>query len=367
MSQQPMMIDPYTGLPVSGNPDPRMGFPSPAPAKSDFMSKLTAALGGPQGLMNFGASLLAQSGPQQQRTSLGQALGGSLLHNQQYQQQQADSQLRQMLLMSQIERNRQRQQQNKNHVIGNALVDDTGKVVYQGSALDNTFGRVNPGDYDPESLAEFQRTGDWKSLKRIWAPVNPTVQTVAGVPTVVQPSRTGGPTTQNPLSTLPQEISAAEQRKQAEAAAAAFGGVQGDIAGGIQKKGSEAVAGGNILDIAEPLIDVATGSGPGRARDAVAGFFGKSTSGAEAIGQLRVLQAALMMNQPRMEGPQGEKDVELYQQAAGQIGDPRVPGPIKKAAMQTVRALQQKYKERAAGAAPVGSNIDALLDKYAPK
>lgn len=368
LPRRPMMIDPVTGLPIPVDTgiDPTMGMGTPPPAQPPgVLSKIQNVLGGPQGMMNLGASLLAGSGPSPVKQNLGSILGQSLLQNQQFQQQSADSELKKALLMSQIQKNKQKQQQNKNHVIGNALVDDQGNVVYQGSALDNTFGRVNPGDYDPESLAEFQRTGDWKVLKRIWAPVNPTVQSVAGVPTVVQPSRMGGPTSQTPLSTLPSEISAASQLKQAGNAAGALGTMQGEIQGVIQKKGSEAVAGGNILDIAEPLIDVATGSAPGAARDAVAAFFGKATTGAAAIGQLQVLQAALMMNQPRMEGPQGEKDVELYQRAAGQIGDPRIPGPIKKAAMQTIRQLQGKYKERAAGSG--GSNIDALLDKYAPK
>jgi len=44
--------------------------------------------------------------------------------------------------------------------------------------------------------------------------------------------------------------------------------------------------------------------------------------------------------------------VKLYREAAGQIGDPTVPAALKKAALQTVRQIQQKYVERASGEAP---------------
>jgi uncharacterized protein (UPF0147 family) len=54
-----------------------------------------------------------------------------------------------------------------------------------------------------------------------------------------------------------------------------------------------------------------------------------------------------MTSMPRMEGPQSDRDVELYSKAAGQIGDPNVPRDIKKAAVKTIRALQDKYVDRA--------------------
>lgn len=114
-----------------------MGFPTPPPSKDqDFMAKLTAMLGGPQGVLNFGGSLLAASGPSQQRTSLGQALGGSLLQNQQFQQQQQDSQLKQLLMMSQIQKAKQQQQQKFMNVgAGGTVIDPaTGKVIYSNPA-----------------------------------------------------------------------------------------------------------------------------------------------------------------------------------------------------------------------------------------
>lgn len=211
----------------------------------------------------------------------------------------------------------------------------------------------------PSSVQEwdfYDKLSQAQKLQYLEMKRNPNMQVkdVNQVPTVVAPSVVGG-TTQTPLSTLPSEASAAGTIKQAEAQGGAVGKAEGEITGGIQTKGANAVGTTGLLDIADPLIDVATGSTAGAARDAVAGFFGKATSGAEAIAQLKVLQAGLMTSMPRMEGPQSDRDVMLYREAAGQIGDPSVPAPLKKAAAQTVRQLQQKYIQRAqqTTAAPV--------------
>lgn len=182
---------------------------------------------------------------------------------------------------------------------------------------------------------------------------NMVVKDVGSVPTVIAPRVSG--TTTTPLSTLATEATGASAIKQAEASGGALGKAEGEIAGGIQTKGANAQGTKGLLDLAEPLIDVATGSTGGAAIDTVSKFFGHATSGAEATAQLKVLQAGLMLNQPRMEGPQSNADVKLYEQAAAQIGDPTVPREIKKAALGTIRQIQQRYIERAAtapGAAP---------------
>ena len=57
-----------------------------------------------------------------------------------------------------------------------------------------------------------------------------------------------------------------------------------------------------------------------------------------------------MMAQPRMEGPQSDKDVALYRQMAGQIGDSSVPAAQKKAALQVIRQLHARYSAAPAGA-----------------
>lgn len=115
----------------------------------------------------------------------------------------------------------------------------------------------------------------------------------------------------------------------------------------------------NILDEAEKLIDTATGSYLGAAVDAGARAFGGSFESGDAVAQLQALEGALMMAQPRMEGPQSDKDVMLYRQMAGRIGDPTVPASQKKAAIKTIKSIHGKYANPSGG-----SNIDALLDKY---
>ena len=104
----------------------------------------------------------------------------------------------------------------------------------------------------------------------------------------------------------------------------------------------------------EDLIKKSTGSWGGAAFNVISAVFGHAPEGAINVGKLRVLQANLMLSQPRMEGPQSDKDVQLYREAAGQIGDPTVPNPIKLAAVDTIRALHGKYV-RAGGGGSVSS------------
>lgn len=108
----------------------------------------------------------------------------------------------------------------------------------------------------------------------------------------------------------------------------------------------------SIIDQAEPLIDRATSSFIGQGVDLGARVFGHATPGAEAAAQLKALEGALMMQQPRMEGPQSDKDVAMYRQMAGQIGDPSVPAASKKAALGVIRQLHERYAAGSGGGAP---------------
>lgn len=107
----------------------------------------------------------------------------------------------------------------------------------------------------------------------------------------------------------------------------------------------------DIIGEARKLIPNATGSGIGAARDAVAGWFGASTDGAKVGAQLKALQGMLVSKMPKMSGPQSDKDVVLYQQMAGQIGDASIPPETRMAALDVIERLQQKY----AGVAPAQS------------
>lgn len=117
-----------------------------------------------------------------------------------------------------------------------------------------------------------------------------------------------------------------------------------------------------ILDEADALIGKATGSYVGAGIDQAARAIGVGTGGDKASARLKVLEGNLMMNQPRMEGPQSDKDVAMYKQMAGQIGDSTVPASIKKEALKTIRAITEKY----AGIQPsspddIHAQADAIL------
>ena len=133
-----------------------------------------------------------------------------------------------------------------------------------------------------------------------------------------------------------------------------------------EKKAIQGASAVSLLEGVEDLIDRATGSTIGAGADIAARTVGKATEGDIATAQLKVLQANLMLNMPRMEGPQSDRDVNLYREAAGQIGDPTVPGPIKKAAVETIRKVSAKYQQGASKPAPKEQAIsdDDLVKKY---
>lgn len=121
------------------------------------------------------------------------------------------------------------------------------------------------------------------------------------------------------------------------------------VAGGVNKPGSpagkiqdanEALA---ILQQAAPLVNKATGSGLGAAYDASQALFGFSNAGAENAAKLKTLGGMLVSKMPKMSGPQSDKDVLLYKEMAGRIGDPTVPAAQKMAAMDTINEIQARY------------------------
>lgn len=133
------------------------------------------------------------------------------------------------------------------------------------------------------------------------------------------------------------------------------------------KKVSEAQDVLGILDEVDKLLPKATGSIAGSAVDAAAGFFGKSTDGAQATAQLKTLQGALISKMPKMSGPQSDKDVQLYREMAGQVADPKLPVATRQAAAQTIRMMNEKYAGVAPRAAdkPAASPQDAQAMEWA--
>lgn len=105
-----------------------------------------------------------------------------------------------------------------------------------------------------------------------------------------------------------------------------------------------------ILQEAVPLIEKSTGSGAGWLYDEAAQLVGKATPGAVAGNDLKTLSGALISAMPRMEGPQSDADRKLYQEAAGDIANTRVPREMRLQAVKTIQRLQQQYRQINAGA-----------------
>ena len=155
-----------------------------------------------------------------------------------------------------------------------------------------------------------------------------------------------------------QQEQMAEFRRQGLAQSAEARALQGEIAKGNlairqleseakaeerQKPVTEAKESLKLIDQAEKLLDTATGSLTGTAVDVVAGALGKSTQGAQASSKLKAIQGALVAKMPKMSGPQSDKDVLLYREMAGQVGDSTLPVETRKAALETIREIQERY------------------------
>jgi hypothetical protein len=321
----------------------------------DIMSKLNGITAPFGGAGNLGLALLANSGYSTTPRSFGQILGGSALQAQQLAVQQ--QQLRAEKEMEEIRKRYMEAQI--------AAMSQPKERAPPASVAEYEYAKENgfKGSFQDWIVAGGQSSRpsavqEWEFYSTLPPEMqqrylemkrNPNiiVKDVAGATEAIAPS-IGFGTQRTTLASLPQNAAAAETLKRSEAEGAATGKAEGEITGGALTKGANANTVTGMLDIADPLIDAATGSLAGAARDRLAAVFGKAPEGAQAIAQLKVLQAGLMTNMPRMEGPQSDRDVQLYREAAGQIGDPTVPRDIKKKAVQTIREIQNKYKARAA-------------------
>lgn len=115
------------------------------------------------------------------------------------------------------------------------------------------------------------------------------------------------------------------------------------------------------------LIDQSTGSGFGALVDSAAGFFGKATPGAVASGKMAPIFDMVLKMVPRFEGPQSDKDTQSYKDAAGQLANPAIPTPQKKAAAKEILRLMKKRKGQFAfgdsepSVNPVFDQADAII------
>ncbi len=141
----------------------------------------------------------------------------------------------------------------------------------------------------------------------------------------------------------------------AKAEASAIGEAKGKAQGQYERQAINAQPNLDTLNEAEKLLPKATGGGLQQARDAVAGQFNIATEGSKAASQLDILAAKLTMQVPRMEGPQSDRDTALYKEAAGNLANRSLPTETRQAALERMKALNQKYAGQ--NSAPAGGVV----------
>jgi hypothetical protein len=120
----------------------------------------------------------------------------------------------------------------------------------------------------------------------------------------------------------------------------AISGPKGLPAAARQQDASQAL---QAIEQARKVLPTATSSGFGNMMDQAAGFAGMSTQGAQGAAQLKAIEGELVSKMPKMSGPQSDKDVALYKQMAGVVGDPTVPRATREAALRSVEEIQRRY------------------------
>jgi hypothetical protein len=224
-----------------------------------------------------------------------------------------------------------------------ALVDDFGQEVAgfngytapvqvnQGDRV--TFAKPAPGLSLPVGMSPSERD----TSSRGWAGLNQSAQRLAF-------DKAGGADASKPP--------AGYRWKSDRSGLEAIPGGPADLKAGAegQKKSGDAKDVLEILNEVDVLLPQSTGSWVGTGVDFLAGnALGSPTKGAQATAQLKALQGLLVSKMPRMSGPQSDKDVLLYREMAGQVGDPTIPVAVRQAAVETIRKINEKYAGVAEG------------------
>lgn len=155
------------------------------------------------------------------------------------------------------------------------------------------------------------------------------------------------------LSYLPQTeaVKTAAAIQQAGGSAAATTAVKNQAEQGqaFQQRQADARKTLSDLDEVDKLLPKATGGAFGSAIDSAAASVNHSTDTAKASSQLDILAGRLTSAVPRMQGPQSDRDVELYQKQAGDLANRSLPIATRQAAAKELRRLQMKYLDNPYG------------------
>lgn len=104
------------------------------------------------------------------------------------------------------------------------------------------------------------------------------------------------------------------------------------------------------------LLQQATGSGAGALRDTLGNLVGMSSRAADAAAAIPPIADLVLKMVPRFEGPQGVRDVQIYEKAAGDLSNPAIPNVQRLAAGREILRLmrdrrgQFSYDESRGGA-----------------
>lgn len=98
-----------------------------------------------------------------------------------------------------------------------------------------------------------------------------------------------------------------------------------------------------LIDTARQLLPQASSGAVSSAFNQGVGVVGVSTKAAQADAQLKIISAQLVAGVPRFEGPQSDKDIQQYREAAGNVADSSIPYQTRLAALKTMEDLQNKY------------------------
>lgn len=145
------------------------------------------------------------------------------------------------------------------------------------------------------------------------------------------------------LGTLPDELSMRTQAALNEAQGKAQIATQAEVSAQQATKQRDANTALGLIEQAKAVLPKATGGGLGVAYDKANAWFGLGTEGANANAKLQTIAGQLTSKMPRMEGPQSDRDVEMYKQMAGDVGNPSLPVSTRMAALEQIELLNLKY------------------------
>lgn len=212
---------------------------------------------------------------------------------------------------------------------------------------------------------EYQPDGTWKEIAKgevdkpasvnVAAPVTPVTIRDPKNPdnTIIVDGRTGAKIGDGPKFTESGKINAAS-KKNMEGLGSDIAAAD-DLLSGVKRTADGQAVTGNMP----------TGSGVGKIVDTVGGFFGASPSGAVEAKELKVVAARLTGRVPRFEGPQSDRDTQLYKEAAAEVGNEGIPRDQRLAAVRRMRDIYAGYENGTRGR--VGSDNKPIRPADAPK